>query len=159
MQRAAEACGCLDRLQLIAQASGSWSIVHFAYVYFLISFFISCLVHVWECNIHKIICFGVEKNNNNGEWNCTAMNFDWDVLPCAPAGGIMLMEWHFHEDFLHSRSFGSEGKNSSSAKKRQEKAAVRKLDAIFFILQNPSVPMRPSTLYFILLLKGTLCNF
>lgn len=76
MQRAAEACRCLDRLQLIAQASGPWSIVQFAYIYFLISF----LYHVWcmcECNIHKIICFGVGKKKqkrNNGEWNCTAMN-------------------------------------------------------------------------------------
>lgn len=90
VQRAAEDRRCLDTLQLIAQASGPWSIVHFAYAYFLISL----LYRVWctcECNIHKIICFGGKKQKREVELYSLEY-FDWDVLPCAPAGGIMLME-------------------------------------------------------------------
>lgn len=62
--------------QITADSPGFWAVVNCSLCLrlFLDFLFISCLVHVRECNIHKIICFGVEKNNNNGEWNCTAMN-------------------------------------------------------------------------------------
>ncbi len=81
-----------------------------------------------ECNIHKIICFGGKR------WGVELYSheyFDSDVLPCAPAGGIMLMEWQISmkTSCILAASVVRE-KIFFSCKKNKDDKVVRMLEAM-----------------------------